>query len=137
MLHLCIFYNLMSFFQLIRDLGPLEWIFNTPKHHRVHHGKITFILHNMMLFIENILIRTERLMITRVRVVSWIRVNSEVYIKSNAGTKIPEIIEIFFEDVNNFTDVNPTGRNLYCIDKNYGGILIIWDRLFGKKINLN
>ncbi|XP_045902095.1 alkylglycerol monooxygenase isoform X2 [Micropterus dolomieu] len=45
---------------LIRDLGPLEWIFNTPKHHRVHHG-----------------------------------------------------------------------RNLYCIDKNYGGILIIWDRLFG------
>ncbi|XP_008429160.1 alkylglycerol monooxygenase [Poecilia reticulata] len=46
--------------EVIRDLGPLEWIFNTPKHHRVHHG-----------------------------------------------------------------------RNLYCIDKNYGGILIIWDRLFG------
>ena len=23
------------------------------------------------------------------------------------------------------------GRNPYCIDKNYGGILIIWDRLFG------
>lgn len=46
--------------ELIRDLGPLEWIFNTPKHHRVHHG-----------------------------------------------------------------------RNHYCIDKNYGGILIIWDRLFG------
>nr|XP_020471218.1 alkylglycerol monooxygenase [Monopterus albus] len=46
--------------ELIRDLGPLEWIFNTPKHHRVHHG-----------------------------------------------------------------------RNPYCLDKNYGGILIIWDRLFG------
>ncbi|CAJ1062920.1 alkylglycerol monooxygenase [Xyrichtys novacula] len=46
--------------EMIKDLGPLEWIFNTPKHHRVHHG-----------------------------------------------------------------------RNLYCIDKNYGGILIIWDRLFG------
>ncbi|XP_061631560.1 alkylglycerol monooxygenase isoform X3 [Phyllopteryx taeniolatus] len=46
--------------EVIRDLGPLEWIFNTPKHHRVHHG-----------------------------------------------------------------------RNEYCIDKNYGGILIIWDRLFG------
>uniref|UniRef100_A0A3P9KPC3 Alkylglycerol monooxygenase n=1 Tax=Oryzias latipes TaxID=8090 RepID=A0A3P9KPC3_ORYLA len=46
--------------ELIRDLGPLEWVFNTPKHHRVHHG-----------------------------------------------------------------------RNLYCIDKNYGGILIIWDRFFG------
>nr|XP_040021970.1 alkylglycerol monooxygenase [Gasterosteus aculeatus aculeatus] len=46
--------------ELIRDLGPLEWVFNTPKHHRVHHG-----------------------------------------------------------------------RNEYCIDKNYGGILIIWDRIFG------
>uniref|UniRef100_A0AAR2KJB7 Alkylglycerol monooxygenase n=1 Tax=Pygocentrus nattereri TaxID=42514 RepID=A0AAR2KJB7_PYGNA len=42
------------------DLGPLEWILNTPSHHRVHHG-----------------------------------------------------------------------RNLYCIDRNYGGTLIIWDRLFG------
>ncbi|XP_026881430.2 alkylglycerol monooxygenase isoform X4 [Electrophorus electricus] len=46
--------------ELISDLGPLEWILNTPSHHRVHHG-----------------------------------------------------------------------RNLYCIDKNYGGTLIIWDRLFG------
>ncbi|KAG7268167.1 hypothetical protein CRUP_002171 [Coryphaenoides rupestris] len=46
--------------EVIRDLGPLEWILNTPSHHRVHHG-----------------------------------------------------------------------RNLYCIDKNYGGVLIIWDRLFG------
>uniref|UniRef100_A0A0M3IKS0 Fatty acid hydroxylase domain-containing protein n=1 Tax=Ascaris lumbricoides TaxID=6252 RepID=A0A0M3IKS0_ASCLU len=41
-------------------LGPLEYILNTPSHHRVHHG-----------------------------------------------------------------------RNPYCIDKNYGGTLIIWDRLFG------
>ncbi|CDQ64802.1 unnamed protein product [Oncorhynchus mykiss] len=46
--------------ELIRDLGPLEWVLNTPSHHRVHHG-----------------------------------------------------------------------RNEYCIDKNYGGALIIWDRLFG------
>ena len=28
--------------------------------------------------------------------------------------------------------VTSTGRNIYCLDKNYGGILIIWDRLFGK-----
>lgn len=45
---------------IIDNLGPLELIFNTPKHHRVHHG-----------------------------------------------------------------------CNLYCLDKNYGGVLIIWDRLFG------
>lgn len=24
--------------ELIKNLGPLEWLFNTPSHHRVHHG---------------------------------------------------------------------------------------------------
>lgn len=24
-----------------------------------------------------------------------------------------------------------SGSNIYCLDKNYGGVLIIWDRLFG------
>ncbi|MEZ8625836.1 sterol desaturase family protein [Vibrio splendidus] len=46
--------------QWIRSLGPLEYIFNTPSHHRVHHGK-----------------------------------------------------------------------NPQYIDKNYAGVLIIWDKLFG------
>ncbi|XP_060744354.1 alkylglycerol monooxygenase [Tachysurus vachellii] len=46
--------------EIVKDLGPLEWILNTPSHHRVHHG-----------------------------------------------------------------------RNRYCIDKNYGGTLIVWDRMFG------
>ncbi|CAG6014065.1 unnamed protein product [Menidia menidia] len=59
-LQLNLLYQFWIHTELIRDLGPLEWVFNTPKHHRVHHG-----------------------------------------------------------------------RNVYCIDKNYGGILIIWDRLFG------
>ncbi|MCG9720756.1 sterol desaturase family protein [Shewanella sp. Isolate7] len=46
--------------QAVKTLGPLEWVFNTPSHHRVHHG-----------------------------------------------------------------------RNPQYIDKNYAGVLIIWDRLFG------
>ncbi|XP_063159788.1 alkylglycerol monooxygenase isoform X2 [Candoia aspera] len=46
--------------EVIENLGPLEFLLNTPSHHRVHHG-----------------------------------------------------------------------RNPYCIDKNYGGTLIIWDRIFG------
>ena len=46
--------------QVIGKLGPLEWIFNTPSHHRVHHGS-----------------------------------------------------------------------NKQYIDKNYGNLLIIWDRMFG------
>merc|ERR1719433_183080 len=46
--------------ELVRDIGPLEHILNTAKHHRVHHGS-----------------------------------------------------------------------NRYCLDKNYAGVLIIWDRMFG------
>jgi sterol desaturase/sphingolipid hydroxylase (fatty acid hydroxylase superfamily) len=46
--------------ELIDRLGPLEWILNTPSHHRVHHG-----------------------------------------------------------------------RNIEYLDRNHGGILIVWDRLFG------
>ncbi|KAK7480947.1 hypothetical protein BaRGS_00027762, partial [Batillaria attramentaria] len=46
--------------EVISHLGPLEYILNTPSHHRVHHG-----------------------------------------------------------------------RNPYCIDKNYAGTFIIWDRIFG------
>ncbi|XP_067208902.1 alkylglycerol monooxygenase-like isoform X3 [Linepithema humile] len=53
-------YQLWIHTTLIGDLGPLELILNTPKHHRVHHG-----------------------------------------------------------------------CNLFCLDKNYGGVFIIWDRLFG------
>jgi sterol desaturase/sphingolipid hydroxylase (fatty acid hydroxylase superfamily) len=46
--------------QIVGKLGPLEWIFNTPSHHRVHHGS-----------------------------------------------------------------------NQKYIDKNYGNLLIVWDRIFG------
>jgi sterol desaturase/sphingolipid hydroxylase (fatty acid hydroxylase superfamily) len=27
--------------ELVRSLGPLEWMLNTPSHHRVHHGSNT------------------------------------------------------------------------------------------------
>jgi sterol desaturase/sphingolipid hydroxylase (fatty acid hydroxylase superfamily) len=55
-----LFYQFFVHTQMVTTLGPLEWIFNTPSHHRVHHG-----------------------------------------------------------------------RNAQYIDRNYGGIFIIWDRLFG------
>ena len=54
-------YGLCVLHQMIDSLGPLEYVLNTPSHHRVHHG-----------------------------------------------------------------------RNRYCIDKNYAGTLIIWDRMFGE-----
>src|SRR5690606_9316560 len=46
--------------EFIKTMGPFEWVFNTPSHHRVHHGS-----------------------------------------------------------------------DLKYLDKNHGGILIVWDRLFG------
>jgi sterol desaturase/sphingolipid hydroxylase (fatty acid hydroxylase superfamily) len=55
-----LFYQDLLHTQLAPRLGPLEWIFNTPSHHAIHHG-------------------------------------------SNAA----------------------------YLDKNYGGVLIIWDRMFG------
>lgn len=55
-----LFYQELLHTQLAPRLGPVEWIFNTPRHHAVHHG-------------------------------------------SNAP----------------------------YLDKNYGGVLIVWDRLFG------
>lgn len=58
--HFNLLYQYWIHTELVGKLGPLEYILNTPSHHRVHHGS-----------------------------------------------------------------------NLYCIDKNYGGTLIIWDRLFG------
>jgi len=55
-----LFYQFFVHTQMVKKLGALEWILNTPSHHRVHHG-----------------------------------------------------------------------RNPQYIDRNYGGIFIIWDRLFG------
>jgi sterol desaturase/sphingolipid hydroxylase (fatty acid hydroxylase superfamily) len=55
-----LFYQELLHTQLVPRLGPIEWIFNTPRHHAVHHGS------------------------------------------------------------------NPA-----YLDRNYGGILIVWDRLFG------
>jgi sterol desaturase/sphingolipid hydroxylase (fatty acid hydroxylase superfamily) len=60
MLSLNLFYQFWLHTELIGRLGPIEWIFNTPSHHRVHHAS-----------------------------------------------------------------------NAEYVDRNYGGILIIWDRLFG------
>jgi sterol desaturase/sphingolipid hydroxylase (fatty acid hydroxylase superfamily) len=53
-------YQFLQHTRYVGKLGPVEWVFNTPSHHRVHHG-----------------------------------------------------------------------RQPKYIDKNYGGILIVWDRLFG------
>ncbi len=55
-----LFYQELLHTQLVPRLGPVEWIFNTPRHHAIHHG------------------------------------SNPVY-----------------------------------LDKNYGGVLIVWDRLFG------
>jgi sterol desaturase/sphingolipid hydroxylase (fatty acid hydroxylase superfamily) len=60
MLAVNLFYQFWLHTDLVGRLGPLEWVFNTPSHHRVHHAS-----------------------------------------------------------------------NTEYLDRNYGGILIVWDRLFG------
>ncbi|MGE0713372.1 MAG: sterol desaturase family protein [Planctomycetota bacterium] len=35
---LSLFYQSALHTQLVPSLGPLEWVLNTPRHHRVHHG---------------------------------------------------------------------------------------------------
>lgn len=55
-----LFYQELLHTQLVPRLGPIEWIFNTPRHHAIHHGS-----------------------------------------------------------------------NQPYLDRNYGGVLIVWDRLFG------
>lgn len=32
--------------QIVPKLGPLEWILNTPSHHRVHHGRNPYCIDN-------------------------------------------------------------------------------------------
>ena len=32
-------FGVLGHTQIVDKLGPLEWLFNTPSHHRVHHGK--------------------------------------------------------------------------------------------------
>lgn len=34
-------------------------------------------------------------------------------------------------NVQNLIKLRFVGSNLYCLDKNYGGVFIIWDRIFG------
>lgn len=58
--HFNLLYQFWIHTEVVNNCGPLEWIFNTPSHHRVHHG-----------------------------------------------------------------------ANKWCLDKNYAGVLIIWDRMFG------
>lgn len=60
MLGINLLYQFFIHTELVRSLGPLEWVLNTPAHHRVHHAS-----------------------------------------------------------------------NQSCLDRNYGGILIVFDRLFG------
>ncbi len=38
MLGLNLFYQFFIHTELVRSLGPLEWVLNTPAHHRVHHA---------------------------------------------------------------------------------------------------
>ena len=35
-----LYYSSLCPLQVVDQLGPLEWVLNTPSHHRVHHGRL-------------------------------------------------------------------------------------------------
>lgn len=76
---------------VINNLGPLEYVLNTPSHHKVHHGNEKILFHFFYLI--------------------------KKYCILNDGLIFRKIIIL--------------GCNKIYLDKNYGGVLIIWDRLFG------
>ncbi len=41
-------------------------------------------------------------------------------------SKFLSVLENFYVE-----KIYTTGSNRYCLDKNYAGVLIIWDRMFG------
>ena len=90
----CIRINLIRFLkkfwlhtEIFGKLGPLEWILNTPSHHRVHHGR-------------------------------W--KDFDKWFSLMFYTIQPLLCFLYF-----------IGSNKFCLDKNYGAWLIIWDRMFG------
>ena len=68
--------------QIINKLGPLEWVFNTPSHHRVHHGSNTQYIDKNY---GNLLIIWDRMF----------------------GTFEPEVSQVKFGLVNNVNTFNP------------------------------
>lgn len=83
---LSLLYQIWIHTETIPTLGLLNYFFNTPAYHRVHHGNF-FILKSYQIKINR----------------------KKIFLKQNQFS----------------------GSNLYCLDKNYGGVLIIWDRIFG------
>ena len=79
--------------EAIKSIGPLEYIFNTASHHRVHHGKFIHIY--------------------------WQFKRCKYNSATVQGLQIRMFLYLF------------PGSNRYCLDKNYAGVLIIWDRMFG------
>ena len=94
-LQLNLLYQFWLHTEVIGQLGPLEWIFNTPTHHKVHHGK-------------------------QKRETNHLRCFSFIFFSF-----------FFFASSSNVSSRRYAGSNKYCLDKNYGAWLIIWDKMFG------
>ena len=43
-IQLNLFFQFWIHTEVVKSLGPLEWVLNTASHHRVHHGEICFFI---------------------------------------------------------------------------------------------
>ena len=89
--------------QVIDNLGPLELILNTPSHHRVHHGTASpSVLTSMCLSAHHHGVLCP---------------SSFLFLSSSLAYSLSLIPCIVSQP--------PTGRNPYCIDKNYGTYITV------------
>ncbi|KHN75665.1 Alkylglycerol monooxygenase -like protein [Toxocara canis] len=119
--------------EIITSLGPLEYILNTPSHHRVHHGRNPYCIdknYGGTLIIWDRLFGTFEAERDSERpiygLVDNVKTFDQLYLQIITSLGPLEYIL----NTPSHHRVHH-GRNPYCIDKNYGGTLIIWDRLFG------
>ncbi|KAJ3641203.1 hypothetical protein Zmor_027718 [Zophobas morio] len=149
----------------VRTLGPLEVVFNTPQHHRVHHGANIYCLDKNY---GGVLIIWDRLFGTFAEerqdeeIVYGLVMNQpsfnllhlQIFYLPLAVAIPPShfvthqqfnLLYQFWIHTKSVRTLGPLevvfntpqhhrvhhGANIYCLDKNYGGVLIIWDRLFG------
>nr|CAD7194828.1 unnamed protein product [Timema douglasi] len=114
----------------VHTLGPLEWVFNTPRHHRVHHALFSRLALSgpdmLPLRHARRTCVTSRMLVGKLVVLKGASLRAERLVWTGLLLSRSSLHK------HHGRQRRSTSRcNLYCLDKNYGGLLIIWDRLFG------
>nr|CAD7569948.1 unnamed protein product [Timema californicum] len=111
----------------VHTLGPLEWVFNTPRHHRLssHASHCPDLICSPLRHARRTCVAS-RVLVGKLVVLKGASLRAERLVWTGLLLSRSELHK------HHGRQRRSTSRcNLYCLDKNYGGLLIIWDRLFG------